>query len=138
MTSLKFPGRLSRKVYPQPHCLDFFWNNPFCWALIIWWNSYIWCICTYWPNINKQTTISQKNSGANPLPPLINLAGCQNICSFWFFCLSLLSQHWFWRGGGGFKVFAFDIFKVASVVPLYFLTDCLKLWGGGEFKSQEP
>ena len=27
-------------------------------------------------------TISQKNSGTNPLPPLINVAGCQNMWSF--------------------------------------------------------
>ena len=29
-------------------------------------------------------TISQKNSGTNPLPHLINVGGCQNMCSFWF------------------------------------------------------
>ena len=73
--------------------------------------------------LRKVATVSQKNSGTNPLPTLINVAGCQNMCSFWFFSLSLLSQHWFW-GEGGFKVFAFDILKVALVVPLHFLTNC--------------
>ena len=68
-------------------------------------------------------TISQRNSETNPLPPLISVAGYQNMCIFWFFSLSLLSQHWFW-GKGRFKVFAFHILKVALVAPLYFLTDC--------------
>ena len=27
-------------------------------------------------------TTSQKNSGTNPLPLLINVAGCQNMCNF--------------------------------------------------------
>ena len=36
--------------------------------------------------------------------------------------------HWF-SGEGGFKVFAFDIAKVFLVVSLYFLTDCLNIFG---------
>ena len=27
-------------------------------------------------------TTNQKDSGTNPLPPLINVAGCQNMCNF--------------------------------------------------------
>ena len=44
-------------------------------------------------------TICQKNNRTNPLPPLINVAGCQNMCSFWFLLLPC-----FWNidlGGGG-------------------------------------
>ena len=62
--------------------------------------------------------------GQIPFPPSINVVGCQSMCSFFIFSPSLLSQHWF-RGEGGFKVFAFDIAKVFLVVPLYFLTDCI-------------
>ena len=36
--------------------------------------------------------ISQKNSGTKPLPPLINVAGCQNM-RFFIYSISLLSQH---------------------------------------------
>ena len=32
--------------------------------------------------IGNVATTTPKNSGANPLPPLINVAGSQNMCSF--------------------------------------------------------
>ena len=65
----------------------------------------------------------------NPLSPspYFNVAGCQNSSSFWFFLVPCFRS--IDLGGGGFKVFPFDIVKVSLVA--------WKLWGK-KFKSQEP
>ena len=64
---------------------------------------------------------SQKNCGANPLPSLINVAGCQNVQFFIFFSFPAFTT--LILGKEGFKVFAFDILKVALVVPLAIFFD---------------
>ena len=35
--------------------------------------------------LRKVATVSQKNSGTNALPPIINVAGCQNVQFLIFF-----------------------------------------------------
>ena len=77
--------------------------------------------------LRKVATVSQKNSGTNPLPTLINVAGCQTCAVFDFFLFPCFHNI---EGEGVFKVFALDMLKVALVVPLYILTDYLKIMGG--------
>ena len=84
----------------------------------------------------QRPTISQKNSETNPLPRLINVAGFQNMCSFLFFlfpCFHNIDQE-----GRGCKVFIFDSVKIFLVVPLYFLTDCLKTMGKKSSNIKSP
>ena len=58
-------------------------------------------------------------------------------CAVCGFSLSLLLQHGF-RGESGFKFFDFDIAKVFLVVPLYFLTDSLKIRGKKSSNLKSP
>ena len=73
-------------------------------------------------------TISQKDSGTNFLPPLINVAGCQNMCSFLFFlfpCFFKIDL----GGRGDLKSLPLILWKLFLVVPPYFLTDCSLIFG---------
>ena len=54
----------------------------------------------------------KKIVGQIPSPLLINVIVCQNMCSFLFFLLTCFCNFDLAGGGGGFKVFAFDIVKV--------------------------
>ena len=86
-------------------------------------------------NFNLQQV--KKNSGPNSLPlssMLLVVKTCAIFDFFPFPCFHNIDL----GGEGGFKVFAFDILKVALVVPLHFLTDCLKIMGGKSSNLKNP
>ena len=70
LDDLDYTSKPKHQKFTKKNAFQSFWLitvNPFCFFI---------CFCFQ--------TISQKNSGTNPLLPLINVFGCQNMRSFFF------------------------------------------------------